>query len=77
MRSTGDIQFFVCRSRIIPEPPFPCQRIAGSGNEIEVNAISDTLKQIGPSTVSTSPNLAKEGARRASNDCRATLSLFS
>ena len=22
MRSTGDIQFFVCRSRIIPEPPF-------------------------------------------------------
>ena len=34
MRSTGDIQFFVCRSRIIPEPPFPSQGIAGSGNEI-------------------------------------------
>ena len=32
MRSTGDIQFFVCRSRIIPEPP--SQGIAGSGNEI-------------------------------------------
>ena len=30
----GDIQFFVCRSRIIPEPPFPSQGIAGSGNEI-------------------------------------------
>ena len=28
-------------------------------------------------TVSTSPNLAKARARRASNDCRATLSLFS
>ena len=36
MRSTGDIQFFVCRSRIIPEPPFPSQGIAGSGNEIVV-----------------------------------------
>ena len=35
MRSTGNIQFFVCRSRIIPEPPFPSQGIAGSGNEIE------------------------------------------
>ena len=34
MRSTSDIQFFVCRSRIIPEPPFPSQGIAGSGNEI-------------------------------------------
>ena len=34
MPSTGDIQFFVCRSRIIPEPPFPSQGIAGSGNEI-------------------------------------------
>ena len=34
MRSTGDIQFLVCRSRIIPEPPFPSQGIAGSGNEI-------------------------------------------
>ena len=34
MRSTGDIQFFVCRSRIIPEPPIPSQGIAGSGNEI-------------------------------------------
>ena len=34
MRSTGDIQFFVCRPRIIPEPPFPSQGIAGSGNEI-------------------------------------------
>ena len=34
MRSTGDIQFFVCPSRIIPEPPFPSQGIAGSGNEI-------------------------------------------
>ena len=34
MRSTGDIQFFVCRSRIIPEPPFPSQGITGSGNEI-------------------------------------------
>ena len=34
MRSTGDIQFFVCQSRIIPEPPFPSQGIAGSGNEI-------------------------------------------
>ena len=34
MCSTGDIQFFVCRSRIIPEPPFPSQGIAGSGNEI-------------------------------------------
>ena len=38
MRSTGDIQFFVCRSRIIPEPPFPPQGIAGSGNEIAVRA---------------------------------------
>ena len=28
-------------------------------------------------TVSTSPNLAKARARRASNDCRATRSLFS
>ena len=37
MPSTGDIQFFVCRSRNIPEPPFPSQGIAGSGNEI-VNA---------------------------------------
>ena len=36
MRSTGDIQFFVCRSRIIPEPPFPSQGIAGSGNEIAI-----------------------------------------
>ena len=35
MRSTGDIHFFVCRSRIIPEPPFPSQGIAGSGNEID------------------------------------------
>ena len=35
MRSAGDIQFFVCRSRIIPEPPFPSQGIAGSGNEID------------------------------------------
>ena len=35
MHSTGDIQFFVRRSRIIPEPPFPSQGIAGSGNEIE------------------------------------------
>ena len=34
MRTTGDIQFFVCRSRIIPEPLFPSQGIAGSGNEI-------------------------------------------
>ena len=34
MRSTGDIQFFVRRSRIIPEPPFPSQGIAGLGNEI-------------------------------------------
>ena len=34
MRSMGDIQFFVCRSRIIPEPPFPSRGIAGSGNEI-------------------------------------------
>ena len=34
MRSTGDIQFFVCRSRIIPEPLFPSQGIAGLGNEI-------------------------------------------
>ena len=36
MRSASDIQFFVCRSRIIPEaePPFPSQEIAGSGNEI-------------------------------------------
>ena len=34
MRSTGDIQFFVCRSRIIPEPPFPSQGITGSGNKI-------------------------------------------
>ena len=34
MRSTGGIQFFVCRSRIFPEPPFPSQGIAGSGNEI-------------------------------------------
>ena len=34
MRTAGDIQFFVCRSRIIPEPPFPSQGIAGSGNEI-------------------------------------------
>ena len=32
MRSTGDIQFFVGRPRIIPEPPFPS--LAGSGNEI-------------------------------------------
>ena len=38
MRSTGDIQFFVCRSRIIPEPPFPSQGIAGSGNEIGIEA---------------------------------------
>ena len=36
MSRTGDIQFFVCRSRIIPEPPFPSQGIAGSGNEIVV-----------------------------------------
>ena len=35
MRSTGDIQFFVCRARIIPEPPFPSQGIAGSGNDID------------------------------------------
>ena len=35
MPSMGDIQFFVCRSRIIPEPPFPSQGIAGSGNEID------------------------------------------
>ena len=35
MHSTGDIQFFVRRSRIIPEPPFPSQGIAGSGNEID------------------------------------------
>ena len=35
MHSTSDIQFFVRRSRIIPEPPFPSQGIAGSGNEIE------------------------------------------
>ena len=35
MHSTGDTQFFVRRSRIIPEPPFPSQGIAGSGNEIE------------------------------------------
>ena len=34
MRTTGDMQFFVCRSRIIPEPPFPSQGIAGSWNEI-------------------------------------------
>ena len=34
MRSTGDIQFFVCRSRLIPEPPVPSQGIAGSRNEI-------------------------------------------
>ena len=26
--------FFACRSRIIPEPPFPSQGVAGSGNEI-------------------------------------------
>ena len=38
MRSTSDIQFFVCRSRIIPEPPFPSQGIAGSGNEIVASA---------------------------------------
>ena len=36
MRSTGDIQFFVCRLRIIPEPSFPSQGIAGSGNEIAI-----------------------------------------
>ena len=40
MRSTGDIQFFVCRSQIIPEPPFPSQGIAGSGNEIVFQAES-------------------------------------
>ena len=40
MRSTGDIQFFVRRSRIIPEPPFPSQGIAGSGNEIGSNSLS-------------------------------------
>ena len=37
MRSMGDIHFFVCRSRIIPEPPFPSQGIAGSGNEIVID----------------------------------------
>ena len=43
MRSTGDIQFFVCRSRIIPEPPFPSQGIAGSGDEIDRNPFFDPI----------------------------------
>ena len=42
MRSTVDIQFFVRRSRIIPEPPFPFQGIAGSGNVIGVKHTSRT-----------------------------------
>ena len=52
MRSTGDIQFFVCRSRIIPEPPFPSQGIAGPGNEIgSVRAISDMVEYLVPRPV--------------------------
>ena len=30
MRSTSDIQFFVCRSRIVPEPPV-CTSSYGTG----------------------------------------------
>ena len=44
MRSTDDIQFFVCRSRIVPEPPFPSQGIAGSGNEIDICKVTRSSK---------------------------------
>ena len=46
MRSTGDIQFFVCRSRIIPEPPFPSQGIAGSGNRIGAIIVGEGERRI-------------------------------
>ena len=58
----------------------PCRRIRmghgfigyRKGRNVE-RALGFSLTRI----VSTSPNLAKARARRASNDCRATCSLFS
>ena len=43
VRVDHDIQFFVCRSRIIPETPFPSQGIAGSGNEIVIVCCDQTF----------------------------------
>ena len=53
----GDIQFFVCRSQIIPEPPFPSQGIAGSGNEIDDRVVSKTCLNV---SLPNHPHLEKQ-----------------